>query len=113
MATGNHFRDNGVRLSGGQGQRIVLARALLREPEILVLDEATSALDNESECKIQKAVEALSGKLTVIIIAHRLSTIRSADLIIVIDQGEIVEQGTYEKLMGSNGNFKRMVEVKG
>ncbi len=103
--------DNGVRLSGGQRQRIVLARALLKEPDILVLDEATSSLDNESEFRIQRAVEALSGKLTVIIIAHRLSTIRNADLIYVIDQGQIVEQGNYEQLAKGNGTFQRMVEA--
>lgn len=103
--------DNGVRLSGGQRQRIVLARALLKEPEILVLDEATSSLDNESELRIQKAVEALSGKLTVIIIAHRLSTIQNADRIFVIEQGKIVEQGSYDVLSQKDGIFKRMTEI--
>ncbi|MBP7175557.1 MAG: ABC transporter ATP-binding protein [Thermoclostridium sp.] len=106
--------DNGVKLSGGQRQRIVLARALLKEPEILVLDEATSALDNESEFRIQKAVEVLSGKLTMIIIAHRLTTIRNSDLIFVVDQGEIVEQGSYDELSKiENGNFRRMIEIHG
>lgn len=104
--------DNGVRLSGGQRQRIVLARALLRKPEVLVLDEATSALDNESEYRIQKAVEALAGTLTVVIIAHRLSTIQNANNIFVIDQGEVVEQGTYEELIKTNdGEFKRIMEI--
>ena len=97
--------DHGVRLSGGERQRIVLARALLRRPRYLVLDEATSSLDNENEYRIQKAVEALSGKLTVIIIAHRLSTIRNADNIIVIDRGCITEQGTYTELMQKKGSF--------
>ncbi len=92
--------DSGVRLSGGERQRIVLARALLRNPEILVLDEATSALDNENEYKIQRAVELLSEKLTIVVIAHRLSTIQNADNIIVIDNGEIMEQGTYQELSG-------------
>lgn len=104
--------DNGVRLSGGEKQRIVLARALLREPEILVLDEATSSLDNESEYKIQKAVESLSGKLTVVIIAHRLSTIRNADNIIVIDEGKVAEQGTFEELMKKEqGYFNKMITI--
>lgn len=104
--------DNGVRLSGGQRQRIVLARALLRKPEILVLDEATSSLDNESEFKIQKAVDALSEELTVVVIAHRISTIRNADNIIVIDQGEIVEEGTYDELSNkSDGKFKNIRDI--
>ena len=91
--------DNGVRLSGGERQRIVLARALLRKPEILVLDEATSALDRENEYKIQKAVEQLSEKLTVVVIAHRISTIRNAGKIIVVENGEISEQSIYQELM--------------
>lgn len=90
--------DSGIRLSGGERQRIVLARALLRKPEILVLDEATSALDNENEYKIQHAVEQLSDELTVIVIAHRLSTIQNADKIIYLENGKIIEQGSFQDI---------------
>lgn len=99
--------DNGVRLSGGEKQRIVLARALLRKPRLLVLDEATSALDNENECKIQKAIENLSNMMTVVVIAHRLSTIVNAENIIVLSDGKIVEQGKYSDLVNNKeGYFK-------
>lgn len=105
--------DRGVRLSGGERQRIVLARALLRKPEVLVLDEATSALDLENEYKIQQAVEALRGKLTMVIIAHRLATIQNADKVVVIDEGEIVETGSYKELAADkNSRFKRMLDAK-
>ncbi|MFD1707986.1 ABC transporter ATP-binding protein [Siminovitchia sediminis] len=90
--------DRGIRLSGGERQRLVLARAILREPTILVLDEATSALDSENETNIQEALEKLKGKMTIIIIAHRLSTIRNADQVIVLDKGEIIQQGEFRDL---------------
>ncbi|MFS0861466.1 ABC transporter ATP-binding protein [Fredinandcohnia sp. 179-A 10B2 NHS] len=90
--------DRGIRLSGGERQRIVLARAILRNPSILVLDEATSALDTENESKIQEAIERLKGKMTIIVIAHRLSTIRNADQVIVLDQGEVIQQGGFHQL---------------
>ncbi|MFT4412553.1 ABC transporter ATP-binding protein [Fredinandcohnia humi] len=90
--------DRGIRLSGGERQRIVLARAILRNPSILVLDEATSALDTENESKIQEAIERLKGKMTIIVIAHRLSTIRNADQVIVLDQGEVIQQGGFNQL---------------
>jgi ATP-binding cassette subfamily C protein len=90
--------DRGVRLSGGERQRLVLARAILRKPSILVLDEATSALDTENESKIQAALEKLKGTMTIIVIAHRLSTIRNADQVIVLDQGEIIQQGQFSQL---------------
>lgn len=96
--------DRGVRLSGGERQRIVLARALLRKPTVLILDEATSSLDTENESRIQQAIEALHGKLTIVIIAHRLSTIRQADQIYVLEQGRVVEQGDYLSLRKDKGS---------
>ncbi len=90
--------DKGVMLSGGERQRLVLARAILRKPSLLILDEATSALDSENEGKIQASIERLKGKMTIIVIAHRLSTIRNADHIIVIDEGEIIQNGSFQSL---------------
>ncbi|NEW07138.1 ABC transporter ATP-binding protein [Paenibacillus sp. SYP-B3998] len=102
--------DRGVRLSGGERQRLVLARAILRRPSILVLDEATSALDSEHELKIQEALERLKGSMTIIVIAHRLSTIRNADQVIVLDKGEIIQQGGYYQLSKeSRGMFSRLL----
>ncbi|MDQ6418876.1 ABC transporter ATP-binding protein [Paenibacillus sp. LHD-117] len=92
--------DKGIRLSGGEKQRLVLARAMLREPSILILDEATSALDTETERRVQETLERLRGQVTVIVIAHRLSTIRYADQVIVVDHGAIVQSGRYEELAG-------------
>jgi subfamily B ATP-binding cassette protein MsbA len=97
--------DRGARLSGGQRQRITIARALLRDPDILVLDEATSALDSVSERQVQEALERLMAGRTVILIAHRLSTIENADWIVVLDSGRIVEQGTLETLLVQRGYF--------
>lgn len=99
--------DNGVKLSGGERQRIVLARALLRNPKMLVLDEATSALDNENEYKIQEAIENLADRMTIVVIAHRLSTIVHANNIIVIDDGRIVEQGSYSNLARTDDGYFR------
>jgi len=96
---------SGTRLSGGERQRIVLARALSGNPSILILDEATSALDTENERKIQHAIESLKGQITIVVIAHRLSTIRSADNIIVIDNGSIVEEGNFDQLATNPENF--------
>ncbi|WHY85173.1 ABC transporter ATP-binding protein [Neobacillus novalis] len=90
--------DRGIRLSGGERQRLVLARAILRNPSILVLDEATSSLDTENEAKIQEALERLKGRMTIIVIAHRLSTIRNADQVIVLEQGEIIQNGEFLQL---------------
>jgi subfamily B ATP-binding cassette protein MsbA len=105
--------DRGVKLSGGQRQRLAIARELFKNPEILVLDEATSALDSESERAIQQSIEALRGRMTIIIIAHRLSTIRDCSLVCVLDQGRIVERGTYDELVAVPGSrFRRMVRLQ-
>ncbi len=100
--------DRGVRLSGGQIQRIALARAVLRKPDILILDEATSSLDTQSERLIQHAIENIARSTTVIIVAHRLSTIINADHIYVLEEGRVIEEGTHAELIGKNGSFSRM-----
>ncbi len=97
--------DRGVRLSDEQRQRIAIARALLRNPEILILDEATSALDSVSERLIQESLEKLSVGRTVIAIAHRLSTTMRADKVVVLEQGQIIKQGTYQELLAQRGKL--------
>jgi ATP-binding cassette subfamily B protein len=104
--------ERGVKLSGGQRQRLAIARALLADPRILILDEATSNLDSESERLIQASLETLMEGRTSFIIAHRLSTIAHADLIVVLDGGRIVEQGTHETLMAVSGRYRKMVRMQ-
>jgi len=104
--------DSGGKLSGGQKQRISIARAVLKNPPIMILDEATSALDTESERLVQDALENMMKNRTSIVIAHRLSTIQNADLIVVMQKGEIVEQGNHSELLGKNGAYKRLVEMQ-
>ncbi len=102
--------ENGAFLSGGQKQRIAIARAILRKAEILLLDEATSALDAESEAAVKKALDALTKEVTTIVIAHRLSTILEADKIMVVEDGEVVEQGNLDQLLEQNGSFRRLFD---
>lgn len=104
--------DRGSRLSGGQRQRISIARAILKNPPILILDEATSALDTESEKAVQQALEHLMKDRTTLVVAHRLSTIRNADLICVMHEGEIVEQGRHDDLLALNGYYRRLVDMQ-
>lgn len=104
--------DRGLNLSGGQRQRIAIARAVLRNPPVLLLDEATSALDSESEQAVQQGLERLMEGRTSVVVAHRLSTIRRADLIVVVDKGQIAERGTHDELMTQGGIYRRLVEMQ-
>jgi ATP-binding cassette, subfamily B, bacterial len=105
--------ERGYRFSGGEKQRIAIARTVLRDPPILVLDEATSALDTETERAVQAALDELARGRTTVAIAHRLSTVRDAEQIAVLDRGRLVELGDHDELMAAGGRYAAMVEVQG
>lgn len=100
--------ERGVKLSGGERQRLSLARVFLADPPILILDESTSALDSETEANVQEALTKVMKRRTTIVIAHRLSTVYSADRIVVLDQGKVVEQGTHEELLKEGGVYDKL-----
>jgi len=104
--------DDGGKLSGGQKQRVSIARAVLKNPPIMILDEATSALDTESEKFVQDALEKMMENRTSLVIAHRLSTIQKADWIVVMEKGDIVEQGSHQELMAQKGVYHKLVELQ-
>ena len=104
--------ERGLRLSGGQKQRVAIARAILRRSPIIILDEATASVDVETERQIQEAIAGIAGQKTIIAIAHRLSTIRNADLILVIEEGRVTEQGTHDELVALGGSYARMNRIQ-
>ena len=104
--------ERGQKLSGGQRQRLAIARAVLKNPPILIFDEATSAVDNETEAAIQRSIDRLTKHRTTIIIAHRLSTIRHADRIFVMDRGEVIQSGTHDELLAGRGLYAQLWNVQ-
>ena len=104
--------ESGIKLSGGQKQRLAIARALLRNSSIIIFDESTSSLDNFAQEDVKKSIDAIKGKSTIIIVAHRLSTIKNVDKIFFLNQGEIVDSGTFDELFKKNENFKAMFLVE-
>jgi ABC-type multidrug transport system fused ATPase/permease subunit len=104
--------ERGVQLSGGQRQRIAIARAILRNPRIMIFDEATAHLDSESEQMIQEALERIAEGRTILVVAHRFSTIRRADKIVVIENGKTVEAGRHDELLAQNGPYRRVYSLQ-
>jgi subfamily B ATP-binding cassette protein MsbA len=104
--------EDGVKLSGGQRQRLAIARAIAKDSPILILDEATSALDSATEKQVQTAIDEMQKNRTTIIIAHRLSTVQKADKIVVLHQGQIVEQGTHQNLLDANGEYASLYKYQ-
>jgi ABC-type multidrug transport system fused ATPase/permease subunit len=104
--------ERGLQLSGGQRQRLAIARALLKDPEILIFDEATSALDTESEMLVQEAIDRLMSGRTALVIAHRLSTIHGADRIAVIEEGRLAQEGRHDELMAAGGLYRQLYEMQ-
>jgi ABC-type multidrug transport system fused ATPase/permease subunit len=104
--------DRGVRISGGERQRLAIARALLSDPEVLVFDEATSSLDSRSERQVQQAIDRLVGTRTAVVVAHRLSTIKNADRIYVMDGGRIIEAGTHQQLKSQGGLYASLLRLQ-
>ena len=104
--------EAGGKLSGGQKQRISIARAVFKNPPIMILDEATSALDTESERFVQDAIDKMMQNRTSLVIAHRLSTIQKADTIVVMERGKIIEQGNHEELYNKNGHYRKLVDLQ-
>ena len=106
--------DRGILVSGGERQRLALAQVLLRRPSLLILDEATSSLDSENEGRIQRAIDALHGHMTILVITHRLSTVRRADVIYVLEQGRVVESGPWDALLAkADGQFRALCRAQG
>jgi subfamily B ATP-binding cassette protein MsbA len=104
--------EQGVRISGGERQRLCIARALIKNAPILILDEATSSLDSEAELEVQRALDALMAGRTTLVIAHRLSTVKNADHIVVLADGRIVEEGRHAELLKANGEYRRLYELQ-
>ena len=109
---GTMVGEGGYRLSGGQRQRLAIARAVLKDAPLLILDEATSAVDNETEASLQRSIDYVSKDRTTLIIAHRLSTIRNCDIILVMDNGQIVEMGDHDDLVSQGGIYSRLWNVQ-